>query len=74
MKMDKKVALGLIFALCVQTGGALLWTGAAAQRLDMVEHEIEMKRNTAERLVRVETQLAAMRNQLDRIERKIDSK
>lgn len=72
MRLDKKIALGLIFALFVQTAGALLWTGAAAQRLDMVEHELSDRKGMFERLVRVETELLAMRQQLDRIERKID--
>lgn len=73
MKVDRKIALGLIFALFVQTAGALLWTGAAAQRLDMVERDVVKQKNISERLVRVETELIAMRKQLDRIERKIEA-
>jgi len=73
MKMDKRVAFGLLFAVFVQTAGALLWTGAAAQRLEMLEQDVAEQKGSAERLVRVETELIAMRSQLDRIERKIDT-
>jgi len=72
MKLDKRIALGLVFALFVQTAGALLWTGAAAQRLEMVEQEIADRKGVKERLARVETELIAMRQQLDRIERKVE--
>lgn len=71
--MDKRITLALLFAILVQTGGALLWAGAAAERLAMVEHEVQIQRGAAERLARVEAELQAMRSQLDRIERKIDT-
>ncbi len=74
MRFDKRVTFAFVFALLVQTGGALIWAGAAAERLAMVETEVKTQRDTAERLVRVETELKAMRSQLDRIERKIDSR
>ena len=72
MKVDRRIALGVIFAVLVQTAGALMCTGAAAQRLEVLERDVAEQRGAAERLVRVETELAAMRAQLDRIERKID--
>ena len=72
MTLDRRIALGVIFALFVQTAGALLWTGAAAQRLEIVEQEVAAQKGVSERLARVETELAAMRKQLDRIERKVE--
>lgn len=72
MTGERKVALGLLFTIFVQTAGVFVWTGAAAQRLERVEHEVDMRRDGTERLVRVETEIIAMRKQLDRIERKID--
>lgn len=72
MNIDRRITLGLIFAVTVQTAGALMWTGAAAQRLETLEQDVTAQKGTAERLARVETELIAMRNQLDRIERKID--
>ena len=72
MTFDKRIALGVIFALFVQTAGALMWAGAAAQRLEIVEQEVAAQKGVSERLARVETELAAMRKQLDRIERKVE--
>ena len=72
MTLDRRIALGVIFALFVQTAGALMWTGAAAQRLEIVEQEVAEQKGVSERLARVETELAAMRKQLDRIERKVE--
>lgn len=72
MKVDKRITAALIFAILVQTASALVWAGHAAERLVVVEREVEANRGSAERLARVETELKAMRNQLDRIERKID--
>ena len=70
--IEKKVTLGLIFAIAVQTGGALVWAGAAAQRISALEHRAELSRPVAERLARVETELGAMRGQLDRIEDRLE--
>ena len=72
MTLDRRIALGVIFALFVQTAGALVWTGAAAQRLEIVEQEVAAQKGVSERLARVETELVAMRKQLDRIERKVE--
>lgn len=72
MTFDRRIALGVIFALFVQTAGALMWAGAAAQRLEIVEQEVAAQKGVSERLARVETELAAMRKQLDRIERKVE--
>jgi sensor domain CHASE-containing protein len=72
MTLDKRIAVGLIFALFVQAAGAFMWTGAAAQRLEMLEQEVAEQKGVSERLARVETELSAMRKQLDRIERKVE--
>lgn len=72
MKMDRRVTLALVFAVFIQTAGALVWAGAAGERLSMVEHEVDERRGVAERLARLEAELESVRMQLDRIERKID--
>lgn len=61
-----------VLALAVQTGGVLLWAGAAAQRLEVLEDKVERVDPIYERLARVEAELEAMRTQLDRIENKVD--
>ncbi|MEO9971740.1 MAG: hypothetical protein ABJG15_18230 [Hyphomonadaceae bacterium] len=73
MKIDRRVTLALIFAVLMQTAGALVWAGGAGERLSAVEHEIDERRDVAERLARLETELGSVLMQLDRIERKIDT-
>ncbi|MEM9668817.1 MAG: hypothetical protein AAF950_07805 [Pseudomonadota bacterium] len=72
MKYDRRISLAVIFAVFVQTAGALVWAGSASERLAMVENEIDQSRDVVERLARLEAELEAVRHQLDRIERKID--
>ena len=64
--------MAIIFAVFIQTAGALMWMGAAAERLDMLEKDIEQQRNTPERLARLEAEIGLIRTQLDRIEQKVE--
>ncbi len=66
--MEAKMTLGLVFALFVQAAGGLVWAGAAAERIEALERSVEERRPVLERLARVETELSAVRHQLDRIE------
>ena len=36
-RLDRSITLGVILALTLQTAGALMWTGAANERLDQLE-------------------------------------
>lgn len=72
LKVKRKISLAVIVAIAAQSAGALLWAGAAAARIDALEHQVEEARPVAERLARVEAQLEAVRLQLDRIETKVD--
>ncbi len=74
MTLDRRISLALVFAIAAQTAGALVWTGAAGERLSAVEEEMQLRRGVAERLARVEAELEAVRTQLDRIERKLDAR
>jgi hypothetical protein len=69
--IERKIGASFLLALAVQTGGALLWAGAAAERIEVLEERVAVARPVAERLARVETELEAMRTQLDRIEDKV---
>lgn len=69
--IERKIGATFLLALAVQTGGALLWAGAAAERIEVLEERVAMARPVYERLARVETELEAMRAQLDRIEDKV---
>lgn len=65
---NDKVTMGFLLALIVQTGSALLWAGAAAERLNTLEKELIVSRHVSERLARVEVEIDAVRHQLNRIE------
>ena len=69
MKIDRKVTLGFIAAVLVQTGGALVWAGAAAERISTLEDTVRERRSVVERLARLEEGVDRMEAQLERIER-----
>ena len=73
MEIEKKVTISLIMAILIQTGGALVWAGAAAERISNVETELDDRKSVSERLVRVEAQLEDVRAQLGRIERRMEA-
>ncbi|MDJ0920559.1 MAG: hypothetical protein QNI84_05485 [Henriciella sp.] len=70
--VECKVTAAFVLALAVQTGGALIWAGAAAQKIEVLEAEVQETRPVYERLARVEAELEAVRAQLDRIENKVE--
>lgn len=64
--------LALVSALGAQTIAALLWAGAAAERLTQLEQRITNATDLSERTARLEEQGIHIRDSLLRIERKID--
>ena len=52
MKLDRKVTIGFLVAVLVQTGGALVWAGAAAERISTLEDTVRERRSVVERLAR----------------------
>jgi outer membrane murein-binding lipoprotein Lpp len=70
-KLDRQVSLAVIVAVVLQAGGALLWAGQAAARIDELESRVEAQGPLAERMARLEEQASAARAALDRIERKL---
>ncbi|KCZ46856.1 hypothetical protein [Hyphomonas pacifica] len=73
MKMEQKVTAGFVLAVMVQTGGALVWAGAAAERISQLEQTVRERRTVVERLARLEEGVDRMEGQLDRIERKMEA-
>ena len=71
--IERKLTAGVVLALCVQTGGALVWAGAAAERLASLERRAEVARPVGERLARVEAHLDAIESQLERIEARLEA-
>lgn len=72
MRLDPRVTYALILALFLETAGGLIWTGRAAARLDVVERAVATQPEVAERLARLEEQLAEARRSLARIERRLE--
>ena len=70
--IEKKITMGVVLAIVIQTGSALIWAGAAAQKIEALEEQVLQTRPVYERLARVETELEAVRAQLDRIENKVE--
>jgi hypothetical protein len=69
---DFRLTLAILLTLVLQAIAALLWVGAAAQRLDNLEAEIKLQQPILERMARIEAQVAAVGSSLDRIENYID--
>ncbi|MEQ8746960.1 hypothetical protein [Pyruvatibacter sp.] len=70
--LDKRVPIALIAAMTIQTAGALIWAGAAMQRIDYMERELIAISGVGERTARLEEQMRYLRQSVDRIETKLD--
>lgn len=72
LAVDPRITFALIFALFLETAGGLIWAGRAAARLEDVERAVATQPEVAERLARLEEQVADARRSLARIERRLD--
>jgi hypothetical protein len=72
--LDRRISLALVLAIALETAGALIWAGAAAERIDQLELHAGQSGQANERLARLEAQVTAMRAQLDRIEARLDQR
>lgn len=70
--VDGRMTLALLVTICLEAVAGLLWVGAAAQRLDMLEASMNAQQPITERMARIETQMSGVRATLDRIENRID--
>lgn len=70
--LERKIPLGVILALAIQSGGALAWAGAAAERISTLERRLDHESGVDERLARLEAETEASRAALLRIEAKLD--
>ncbi len=68
ISIDRTIGLGVVFAVLVQTGGALMWAGGANARIGELETEVQVAFDVNKRLARLEGETAVMRDQLSRIE------
>ena len=72
--IDKKITVGVILALIVESAGVFAWAGATGERLREVEMRVGAQSQMAERLARVEVKLDMAGAQLARIERRLGAR
>jgi short subunit dehydrogenase-like uncharacterized protein len=72
-RLDRQVSIGLLVAVALQAAAALMWAGRASARIDDLRQRLDAQAPVAERLARLETQAAATRASLARIESKLDA-
>ena len=72
--IDKKITVGVILALIVESAGVFAWAGATGERLREVEMRVGAQSQMAERLARVEVKLDLAGAQLARIERRLGAR
>ena len=68
----KKIPAALVAAFLLQTAGALFWAGSAANRISALEHTVDSEQATIARVAVLEEQVGEMKEQLSRIETKLD--
>lgn len=72
-KLDRTITLSIVFAIFMQTAGALIWAGSAEARLAAVEQRVLEAPRLTERLARLEEQMIMARASLQRIEKRLDA-
>ena len=68
---ELKFSLVIGTGMLIQAATALLWAGAAGERLDELERRAEVTAVVTERTARLEEQVYHVRASLDRIERRL---
>lgn len=70
---ELRVTVAFGAAILIQSALALIWAGAAAERITQLERRMEHTDIIMERTARLEEQAIAARVSLARIERKLDA-
>ena len=70
--LDLRVTIALLITIALEAIAALLWVGAAAQRIEALETRVDAQAGVVERLARLEAQMTGARATLDRIETTLD--
>ncbi|MEO0400299.1 MAG: hypothetical protein AAF224_12865 [Pseudomonadota bacterium] len=69
---ELRITVALGAALFLQSALALIWAGAAAERISQLERRADLYGVIIERTARLEEQVAGVRASLHRIETKLD--
>ena len=68
----KKIPAALVAAFLLQTAGALFWACSAAERISDLERTVRGEQETIAHVAVLEEQIGEMKQQLGRIEGKLD--
>jgi hypothetical protein len=68
----KKIPAALVAAFLLQTAGALFWSGSAANRIATLERTVAGEQAAIAQVAVLEEQVREMKDQLSRIETKLD--
>ena len=68
----RRIPLAVVVAILAQTGAALIWAGAAAERISVVEQRLDHASAIGERLARLEAEVESARASLERVEKALD--
>lgn len=68
----RKIPAALVAAFLLQTAGALFWAGSAADRISVLERTVQGEQDAIARVAVLEEQVGEMKDQLGRIEGKLD--
>ncbi len=68
----RRVPLAVLLTIGLQTGAGLLWAGAAAERISVLESRVDRAGLITERLARLEAEVEAARASLARLEAALD--
>ena len=69
----KRLTIGVLVTLAIQTASALMWAGAAEARIKMLEMDISQTPPVFERLARLEEKVDLTRESVARIEQRLDA-
>jgi len=70
-RLERQVTLGVIMAMTVQAGAALVWAGSAGERLSQLERRADLAQPLGERLARIEAKVELSGAALARIEARL---
>jgi len=70
--LEKKFPAALVAAFLLQSAGAIYWAGSASNRIAVLEQTQQRNQTTIDRVAVMQEQIAEMKQQLTRIETKLD--
>ena len=70
--LDKRIPLALVLTVGLQTAGMVWWAATLSSRVTSLEAILADSSGQDGRIIRVETKLEAVGNDLGRIEQKVD--